>query len=113
MMGGYITLLCSSESQATPYRAPEVLRTGYENLNDSVELRSPGCTPEELDARHVGDPRAAVRADIDVLANNPFVPDQLAVTGIIYDTDTGRAELIERRAPLRPARPTSPSGVAA
>lgn len=60
-----------------------------------------GCTPGEIDSRHVTDPRAAVRADIELLANNPLLPAELAVTGIVYDTDTGQAELIERRARLR------------
>lgn len=60
-----------------------------------------GCTVDELDGKAVTDPRAAVRVDIDALAANPLIPDSLSVTGLVYDVDTGHAELIERRAPLR------------
>lgn len=60
-----------------------------------------GCTVDELDGKAVGDPRAAVRVDIGVLAANPLIPASLSVTGLVYDVDTGRAELVERRAPLR------------
>jgi carbonic anhydrase len=42
-----------------------------------------------------------VRVDIDALAANPLIPASLSVTGLVYDAETGRAELVERRAPLR------------
>jgi carbonic anhydrase len=61
-----------------------------------------GCTVEELDGKAVSDPHTAVRVDIDALAANPLIPDSLSVTGLVYDVDTGRAQLVERRAPLRP-----------
>lgn len=60
-----------------------------------------GCTVEELEGKSVGDPYGAVRVDIEALAANPLIPDSLTVTGLVYDVDTGRAELVERRAPLR------------
>ena len=60
-----------------------------------------GCTVEELDGKAVNDPHVAVRVDIDALAANPLIPDSLSVTGLVYDVDSGRAELVERRAPLR------------
>jgi carbonic anhydrase len=60
-----------------------------------------GCTVEELAAKAVTDPYAAVRIDIDMLAASPLIPDALSVTGIVYDVDSGRAELVERRSPLR------------
>ncbi len=49
------------------------------------------------------DPHDGVRADLDALAANPGLPDSLGVTGLVYDVNTGRAELVERRAPLRRA----------
>jgi carbonic anhydrase len=60
-----------------------------------------GCAVDELDGKAVGDPHAAVRVDIDALAANPLIPASLSVTGLVYDAETGRAELVERRAPLR------------
>lgn len=60
-----------------------------------------GCTVDELDAKSVADPFGAVRVDIETLAANPLIPSSLSVTGLVYDVHTGRAELVERRAPLR------------
>jgi carbonic anhydrase len=62
-----------------------------------------GCTVEELPGRCVGDPRAAVAADIELLAANPLLPASLSVTGLVYDVESGRAEVVQRRAPLREA----------
>ena len=61
-----------------------------------------GCTEEELDSKAVADPDRAVRVDIEALAANEFIPSTLAVTGLVFDVETGRTRLIERRAPLRP-----------
>lgn len=61
-----------------------------------------GCTEAELDAKSVGDPEGAVRVDIEALAANPFIPSTLAVTGLVFEVQSGRTRLVERRAPLRP-----------
>lgn len=60
-----------------------------------------GCSVEELDGRSVGDPYGAVRVDIAILAATPLIPSALTVTGLVYDVRTGRAQLVERRSPLR------------
>ena len=60
-----------------------------------------GVTADEIDSRAVTDPREAVRGDIALLADNPLIPDELAVTGVVYDVETGLIDLVERRAPLR------------
>lgn len=49
------------------------------------------------------DPHDGVRGDIEALATDTSVPDSLSVTGLVYETATGRVELVERRAPLRGA----------
>ena len=61
-----------------------------------------GVPPERLDERSPSDPRAGIRADIEALAGAPSVPDSLSVTGLVYETESGRVELVERRSPLRP-----------
>jgi carbonic anhydrase len=63
-----------------------------------------GVAPDELESKAIGDPHAAIRVDIEALAQNPLIPDSLAVSGVVYDVETGRAELVERRAPLRAAQ---------
>jgi carbonic anhydrase len=60
-----------------------------------------GCAVDQLDGKAVTDPYAAVRVDIGALAANPLIPDSLSVTGLVYDVQTGRVELVERRSPLR------------
>jgi carbonic anhydrase len=62
-----------------------------------------GCAEQELAARAISDPREAVRADIALLAENPLLPASIAVTGIVYQVESGLIEVVERRAPLRPA----------
>jgi carbonic anhydrase len=47
------------------------------------------------------DARGGVRTDMEALANETSIPDALTVTGLVYETGTGRLELLERRAPLR------------
>jgi carbonic anhydrase len=60
-----------------------------------------GVTPEELPGKSPGDPYEGVRGDIKALADNPLIPASLSVTGLVYDVESGRAELIERLSPLR------------
>jgi carbonic anhydrase len=60
-----------------------------------------GVSPEEVAEKAPDDPHEGVRVDIETLANNPVVPGSLSVTGLVYDVKTGRAELVERRSPLR------------
>jgi carbonic anhydrase len=61
-----------------------------------------GVPADEIPGRHLReDPHAGVRADIELLAGDPSVPGSLTVSGLVYDIPSGRAELVERRAPLR------------
>jgi carbonic anhydrase len=53
-----------------------------------------GVRPAELGAKNLSDPREAVRSDIALLRQNPFVPPTLIVAGLVYDVDTGRVETI-------------------
>lgn len=62
-----------------------------------------GCSVDELDGKCVTDPYAAVRVDIDALAANPLMPDNLSVSGMVFSVEMGTVELVERRSPLRPA----------
>jgi carbonic anhydrase len=47
------------------------------------------------------DPAERVRLDIEALEADPRVPDSLAVTGLVYETATGRVEPVEKRSRLR------------
>ena len=56
---------------------------------------------DEVAGKAPADPHEGVRVDIEALAADPGVPDSLSVTGLVYETATGRVELVERRSPLR------------
>jgi carbonic anhydrase len=46
----------------------------------------------ELDAKALGDPKAAVRIDVEILRR--ALPANLLVTGLVYDTGTGLVEVV-------------------
>ncbi|WP_050479028.1 carbonic anhydrase [Herbaspirillum rhizosphaerae] len=54
-----------------------------------------------LDALAITDPYASVAMDVAALKANPDFADDLQITGLVYDVDTG---LIEVVAPTAPAR---------
>jgi carbonic anhydrase len=70
--------------------------THPDRLADYFEI-----APEDLSRKSAAEPHEGVRIDLEALAAAPSVPDTLCVTGLVYETDTGRVEVVERRAPLR------------
>jgi carbonic anhydrase len=56
---------------------------------------------EELKARAVTDPRAAVAVDVASLRAIPALPAAWLVSGLVYDVATGLAEVIVPSAPIR------------
>jgi carbonic anhydrase len=59
-----------------------------------------GVEEDAIAAKHLTDPRAAVRADLDELRANPLIPPTLIVSGIVYDIESGNAEVVCPAAPL-------------
>ena len=57
-----------------------------------------------IPGKHVTDPSASVRADLEVLRANPLVPRTLIVSGVVYDIQSGRTEVICPPAPLGPSQ---------
>lgn len=62
-----------------------------------------GIEVEELSAKAVSDPYAAVAADVAALRATPALPDNWIVSGLVYDVATGRVETVVAPAPLRAA----------
>jgi carbonic anhydrase len=60
-----------------------------------------GVPPEKVPEKFPDDPYKGIRVDIEELAGNSLIPAPLSVSGLVYDVATGRAELVERRSPLR------------
>jgi carbonic anhydrase len=47
-----------------------------------------------LQATAVGDPRATVRADVELLLASPLLPPTVGVSGHVYDLETGRVSTL-------------------
>ena len=73
--------------------------TGHTDLLASVF----GINPADLDGKAVGDPAAAVAADVAAIKANPFLPAAFVVSGLVYDVATGLIDVVIPPAPLRPA----------
>lgn len=58
---------------------------------------------EELKAKAITDPRAAVAADVAVLKATPALPGGWLVSGLVYDVATGLIDIVVPPAPLRKA----------
>ncbi|MDH6135848.1 carbonic anhydrase [Kitasatospora sp. MAA4] len=48
-----------------------------------------GIAEDELAAKHLTDPVAAVQADLELLRSAPSIPAGLRLTGLVYDVATG------------------------
>src|SRR5262249_44728882 len=59
-----------------------------------------GIKPDEVDPATITDPRRALAADTAALHANPLLPRGIAVSGLLYDTETGRLETVVPPAPL-------------
>jgi len=53
-----------------------------------------GTDPDTLDRDSITDPRASLRVDIATLRANPLLPPGLIVSGLLYDTESGRLETV-------------------
>jgi carbonic anhydrase len=67
---------------------------GIKTLADYPELLAKyfEIPVEELDAKAVRDPHAAVRIDVDIVRRT--LPAGLLVSGLVYDIDTGLVEVV-------------------
>ena len=53
-----------------------------------------GTDPTDVPDRAVDDPRASVAFDVELLRSDPFIPDSLVISGVVYDIETGKLELV-------------------
>jgi carbonic anhydrase len=58
---------------------------------------------EELKAKAITDPHAAVAADVALLRTIPALPGAWLVSGLVYDVATGLVEVVVPPAPIRAA----------
>ena len=60
-----------------------------------------GVGTDEVAAMAITDPVATVTATIERLRNTPGTPDQLVVSGLVYDVKDGTITEVVAPAPLR------------
>ncbi len=60
-----------------------------------------GLSMDEVAAMAITDPARTVQDDIERLRNTPGTPDQLIVSGFVYDVSSGAISQVVRPAPLR------------
>jgi carbonic anhydrase len=60
-----------------------------------------GLSVDEVAAMAITDPTTTVRADIERLRHTPGTPDELVVSGLVYDVAAGTVEQVVAPAPLR------------
>ncbi len=60
-----------------------------------------GLSNDEVAAMAITDPARTVQDDVERLRNTPGTPDQLIVSGFVYDVSNGTINQVVRPAPLR------------
>ncbi len=60
-----------------------------------------GLSVDEVSAMAISDPTTSVQDDIDRLRHTPGTPDQLIVSGFVYDVSNGTINQVVPPAPLR------------
>ncbi len=60
-----------------------------------------GLSVDEVSAMAISDPTKSVQDDIDRLRHTPGTPDQLVVSGFVYDVSNGTITQVVPPAPLR------------
>jgi carbonic anhydrase len=60
-----------------------------------------GIDEADLPAKAVSDPRAAVAVDVAVIKDNPFLPADFIVSGLVYDVRTGLIDTVVAPSLLR------------
>jgi carbonic anhydrase len=53
-----------------------------------------GTRPDTLDRDSIIDPRVSLTADVATLRANTLLPPELVVSGLLYDTESGRLETV-------------------
>ncbi len=60
-----------------------------------------GLSTDEIAAMAITDPARTVQDDVEQLRNTPGTPDQLIVSGFVYDVKNGTINQVVPPAPLR------------
>jgi carbonic anhydrase len=76
---------------------------GITRLGGQPELLATtfGIDEADLPAKAVNDPRAAVAVDVAAIKDNPFLPADFIVSGLVYDVHTGLIDTVVAPSLLR------------
>ncbi len=78
-------------------------RLGNPAIQGQVAKRL-GLSVDEVSAMAISDPATSVQEDIERLRHTPGTPDQLVVSGFVYDVSNGTINQVVPSAPLRALR---------
>ncbi len=65
-----------------------------------------GLSIDEVAAMAITDPTTSVKEDVELLRHTPGTPDQLVVSGFVYDVSNGTVDQVVPPAPLRTTNET-------
>ena len=108
---GILGVLAASFSQpGTSPRQPELVIIHHTDCGMS-RLAEPGVqgqvaerlglSVDEVSAMAISDPTTSVQDDVERLRQTPGTPDQLVVSGFVYDVSSGTINQVVQPAPLR------------
>lgn len=104
--GTHSSSTLTSETASAPFHLIVLQHSdcGITRMTSNTALMAAylGVPPEELPAKAIMDPRAAVVADVEALRAIAGLPSTLLVSGLVYDTETGLVDIVVPPAPLRP-----------
>ena len=82
---------------------------GITRLARDPEMLAPyfGISTDDLDAKAVLDPRAAVAIDVEALRATHALPEEWLASGLVYDVATGLVDIIVPPAPMQVAQTIS------
>jgi carbonic anhydrase len=75
--------------------------TGCYHQAPDLLAKHMGVEERELDALAINNPYESVAIDVAALKANPDFPDEMTVSGLVYDVDTGLIETVVAPAPIR------------
>lgn len=84
----YLIVLSHRLRNHSSYRGPDMLTDYFE------------ISTEQLQAKAVPDPRAAVAVDVAALRATPGLPGEWLVSGLVYDVATGLVDIVVPPAPI-------------
>lgn len=77
-----------------PHTDCRMAKSSEDQVHESIQQNS-GLDTRSLEFRTIDDPLATLRADVQRIRSYPFISDDVAVAGAMYDVDSGSITLYD------------------